>query len=326
MNTQSLTAFGSTAGKEGIMIKRNYKDSLFNSLFGNSREALELYNALNGTEYHDETELEITTLENAMYLGYKNDVSFLLEDELNLYEHQSTLNPNMPLRGLFYLSAEYQKIVNAGKLNIYGTSRLELPFPKFVVLCNAADITKEREVLKLSALYNKKGEPCLECTAEVININMNHNMGILEKSQTLKGYAELVHKDRTYRESGMDEREAAELAVNECIEEGILKDYLVKYKSEVIGMLLEEYNAEEQRNLDRRDAKAEGKAEGIEEGKAKGKAEGKAEAILDLLSELGDVPDDIRKKVLAEKDEAKLKDMLFAASRASSFEEFAQNG
>ena len=105
-----------------MRIKRDYKGSLFNSLFGKKEEALELYNALNGTNHKDADALEITTIEGALYLGFKNDVSFLLEDELNLYEHQSTLNPNMPLRGLFYFAAEYQKIVEDRELNIFSES------------------------------------------------------------------------------------------------------------------------------------------------------------------------------------------------------------
>jgi hypothetical protein len=311
-----LSAFGHVmAGKEGNMIKRNYKDTLFISLFGSAHEALELYNALNGTDYKNENDIEITTLENAMYLGFKNDVSFLLFDELNLYEHQSTENPNMPLRGLFYFTAEYQKIVEERQYNIYGSRRIELPAPRYVVLCNAEDMKEERTTLRLSELYNREIDvPCLECTAEVININKGHNEAILNKSITLNGYAELVFLARKYRAMETDERTAAEKAIDECVDSGILSDYLQRYRSEVVGMILEEYDAEKQRKLDRRDAYAEGKAEG--------KAEDRSEAVMDFLADLGDVPDDIKSAVMEEKDMDRLKKMMKGASRAGSFDEF----
>lgn len=83
---------------------RNYKDNLFRMIFREKEELLSLYNAINGTQYDDPEELQINTLENAVFLNFKNDISFILEFEMNLYEHQSTYNPNMPLRNLFYIA------------------------------------------------------------------------------------------------------------------------------------------------------------------------------------------------------------------------------
>ena len=82
---------------------REYKDSLFVYLFGNEkykRFTLELYNAINGTHYTDEDEVEITTLEKVVYINVKNDVSFLISGKMNFYEHQSTYSANIPLRML----------------------------------------------------------------------------------------------------------------------------------------------------------------------------------------------------------------------------------
>ena len=95
-----------------VTANRNYKDTVFRKLFSDRRNLLSLYNAINGTAYTDETKLEIVTLENAIYMGMKNDLAFIIDTNLFLYEHQSTYNPNMPLRDLFYISGEYQKLVD----------------------------------------------------------------------------------------------------------------------------------------------------------------------------------------------------------------------
>ena len=94
------------------MVNRNYKDTIFRMLFSDRKNLLSLYNAINGTSYMNPEDLEIVTLENAIYMGMKNDLSFIIDTNLFLYEHQSTYTPNMPLRDLFYISAEYQKLVN----------------------------------------------------------------------------------------------------------------------------------------------------------------------------------------------------------------------
>ena len=92
---------------------RNYKDRLFRFVFKNKKDLLDLYNAINGTNYDDPEELEVNTLENVLYLSMKNDLSFLIDAELNLYEHQSTYNPNMPMRGLLYFAGVYNRHIPA---------------------------------------------------------------------------------------------------------------------------------------------------------------------------------------------------------------------
>lgn len=289
-----------------MAVKRNYKDSLFNFLFGNKKEALGLYNALNGSSYSDESMLEITTIEGAMYVGFKNEVSFLLDNLLNLYEHQSSVNPNMPVRGMIYFSSEYQKYITEHDLNIYGEKRLRLPAPRYVVLCNAESMKEDRKTYRLSDMFTGGAEGCLECTAEVININAGHNKEILGKCPTLHDYAELVSRARKYGSEEKTSRAAIERAIDECIDEGILSDILLKRKSEVIGMILEEYDEEKQRRQDRRDALAEGKAE----------------CILELLENIGPVPDEIRQMVTSEIDSKKLSCYLKAAAGCSSFDDF----
>ena len=101
--------------EENILGHQNskYKDSLFRKVFGaedkrSARWRLELYNALSGKNLTNPEELEITTLENVIYIKIKNDVSFLVDSQINLWEHQSTYNPNMPLRGLLYFAVLHQ--------------------------------------------------------------------------------------------------------------------------------------------------------------------------------------------------------------------------
>lgn len=104
---------GRYAGRSGFMkkdsmqyVNREHKDTVFRRLFQEKKHLLELYNGLNGTSYENEEDLEITTLDSAIYMGMKNDISFILMSEISLYEHQSSINPNMPLRDLLYIARQ----------------------------------------------------------------------------------------------------------------------------------------------------------------------------------------------------------------------------
>jgi hypothetical protein len=159
-------------------IRRNYKDRLFIQLFHDRKVLLELYNALNDTDYTDPEELIITTIGEAIYLGMKNDCSFIIGNYLNLYEHQSTFCPNMPIRGLFYIADIYQAYIAVMDLNMYGTSRIKLPTPKYVVFYNGEEEHEDVEYLHLSDAFEEEGS-CLEFTATMYNINMGHNASIV---------------------------------------------------------------------------------------------------------------------------------------------------
>lgn len=116
-------------------VRRNVKDRLFRYLFEKDREALlELYNALNGTEYQDPSQLEVVTIESAVYVVMKNDLAYILSGTLNMYEHQSTYSPNLPVRFLIYLAQEYQSVIARAERSLYGTGRISLPTPQCVVL------------------------------------------------------------------------------------------------------------------------------------------------------------------------------------------------
>lgn len=222
--------------------QRNYKDTVFRMLFREKENLLSLYNALNRTSYTDVNSLEITTLENAVYTNYKNDISFVFDFELLLYEHQSTSNPNMPLRDLFYVTSMLQGRTKEG--NLYSTSLVKIPTPKFVVFYNGTDFQPEQQALKLSDAFEKEQElPALELTVVVYNINLGHNQELLEACQLLKEYAQYVEQVRIFAKK-MPFSNAVEKAVNYCIRNGILSDFLSRNRSEAIAMSIFEYDEE----------------------------------------------------------------------------------
>lgn len=248
--------------RSAITANRKYKDTVFRKLFSDRKNLLSLYNAINGTAYMDASQLEIVTLDNAIYMGMKNDLAFIINTNLFLYEHQSTYNPNMPLRDLFYISGEYQKLVDLKSL--YTSTRLRIPTPNFIVFYNGTEKNEDRWVEYLSESYeNMSGEPNLELKVIILNINVGHNKKLMEECQTLREYAQYVAKVRRYSEE-IELNTAVECAVSESIQEGILKEFLQKNRAEVIAMSIFEYNEEEEEKRKLRKAEYEaGMAEGV---------------------------------------------------------------
>ena len=241
---------------ENLAANRNYKSTVFAMLFGDRERLLGLYNAISGKNYQDPEALEINTLENAIYMGMKNDLSFLIDDKLSLYEHQSTVNPNMPLRFLFYISDLYSCMTT--EENFYGRKALSIPIPCFVIFYNGAEPQPDRKILRLSDLYTvRMKETQLELTAVLLNINRNHNRELMEACRDLKDYAEYVDRVRKYaRELPLSE--AVERAITECIRKGILKEFLEKNRAEVKKMSIYEYDQEKHIRMERQDAWEEG--------------------------------------------------------------------
>ena len=244
-----------------IRVNRAYKDTVFRKLFSNRKNLLSLYNAINGTAYTDEKELEIVTLENAIYMGMKNDLAFIIDTNLFLCEHQSTYNPNMPLRDLFYISSEYQKLVD--QKTLYTSVLLKLPAPNFIVFYNGKQKMPDRWMNRLSESYeNQQGEPNLELKVVTININNGHNSELMNQCKILGEYAQYVERVRKYAEN-LSLDAAVERAVDECIHEGILKDFLRTNRAEVISMSIFEYDKEEEEQKMRRTYITIGQKQGI---------------------------------------------------------------
>ena len=260
-------------------VQRNYKDSIFHMLFKDKENLLSLYNALNKTAYTDVEGLEITTLENAVYMNYKNDVSFVFDFELMLYEHQSTVNPNMPLRDLLYVTSILQKRISTE--NLYGSKQIMIPNPRFVVFYNGVDSQPERQILKLSDAYEKNLENLeLELTVTVYNINRGYNDEIMDACGTLKEYAMYVELVREYAKQ-MSLSEAVEKAVDYCINAGILSEFLRKNRAEVIMLSIFEYDEEAHHKL----LYEEGVEDGIEQG------ESRLNKLYSILIDLGRIDD-----------------------------------
>ena len=247
-------------------VRRNYKDHLFIKLFHDKENLLELYNALNGTDYKDPEDLVITTIDDVVYMGMKNDCSFLVGHDINLYEHQSTYCPNMPIRGMLYLADAYRSIIESDNLNLYGSSLIKLPTPKYVVFYNGESNRAEREELRISDAFETK-DGCLEFTATMININKGHNQELMEKCRMLKDYSLFIDKVREYEKTKKSLKEAIDEASVYCIKHDIMKEYLIKHRNEVRDVLLTEFDAKKQREMDRRDAREEGRIEGNAQGR-----------------------------------------------------------
>lgn len=230
-------------------LNREYKSRLFSMVFGRKKELLELYNAVNGTNYDDPELLEINTLKNAIYLAMHNDISFLINFRMSLYEQQSTYNPNMPLRFLEYVADLYSGIIKDE--NLYGTRLIKIPAPEFIVFYNGQMEKPDRMELKLSDAYQtKEKEIHLELKVRMLNVNKGHNKQLMDACKTLKDYAEYTDRVRRYaKETSIEE--AVERAITECISEGILADFLSQNRAEAKKVSIYEYDQEKHMRMER---------------------------------------------------------------------------
>ena len=278
-----------TIGKGGNRMEntpnRLYKSHLFVMIFEDKEKLLELYNAVSGSDYRDPGLLEINTLENAIYMSMKNDISFLIDARLSLYEHQSTYSPNLPLRFLFYLSDLYSGMTRDA--NLYGTKKVQIPPPRCIVFYNGEGDQPDRRILKLSDLYTvEEEEHKLELEALMLNVNTGHNEELLNACRTLGEYASYTGRVRRYAKE-MPIEEAVEQAITECIREGILKDFLEKNRREAIRVSIYEYDEERHIRQEREDAWEEGERAGLERGRQEGERigleKGRKESRLELI-------------------------------------------
>ncbi len=265
-----------------IAVNREYKSAMFCMIFRDREKLLELYNAVSGSSYSDSESLEVVTLENAIYMNMKNDMAFLVDMHLNLYEHQSTFNPNMPLRDLLYVAREYQKLVY--NTTVYTSVLLKIPTPRFIVFYNGREIRPGKEVLRLSDVYFcREDDPDLELKVTVLNINEGNNRELLEQCRTLKEYMQYVTCVRRYHTvSGMELEEAVDKAVTECIENGILSDFLRRNRAEAMSISIFEYNEAEEMEKIRKVEYSVGEADGFRRGIQQG-----IQAVITCLLEAG---------------------------------------
>ena len=261
--------------------QRNYKDTLFRMIFSERSALLSLYNAVNETDYSNPEELQIVTLENAIYLNMKNDLAFIVDCRMSLYEQQTTVNPNMPLRNLIYVAKEYQGM--ASNRSLYSSRLVKLPTPYFVVFYNGTQAQPERKEMKLSdAFLTRVEEPALELKVLQLNIGTGQNGKLKEKCSLLAQYAEYVERVQGYA-AKLPFQEAVELAVTECIREGILADFLLKNRAEAIEVSIFEYDEEKEIELFRAAEREEGREEGRAEGRKEGREEGRNRTLVEQV-------------------------------------------
>ena len=243
-----------------------YKDTLFRTLFRDKERAIELCNAVAGTNYTKDASVIMCDLDNSLLKRY-NDLAFAFEDQLIvMYEHQSTINPNMPLRFLSYIiDLLFSWFIDISK--IYGRKLQKLPTPQFYVLYNGKDELKHN-TLKLSDAFRiKPTEPFMELTVKVLDVNHESNNEVLSRSASLGGYSYLIAQIRRYESKGAKRDEAIKKAIKKCINEGILVDFLKENFKEVANMLAWEYDQAAEFKVIWEEGREEGREEGIEKTK-----------------------------------------------------------
>ena len=289
---------------------RDYKSRMFIMIFHDKEELLKLYNAVSGRCYEDPQLLTINTLENAIYLSMKNDLSFLIDSRLSLYEHQSTFTPNMPLRFLLYLSDLYSVFIN--DKNLYGSRIVSVPAPRFIVFYNGREERPDRETICLSDAFEKKeAETALELKVDVLNINLGHNKELMETCRTLRDYAEYVHRLRKNTEA-LPIADAVDKTIDECIRGDILREFLMRNRAEAKKVNIYEYNEEEHIRMEREDAFEDGMKAGLEKSReqleAAQKKVNEAEKRADSAEKRADTAE--KRAEFAEAELKKLKDVL----------------
>lgn len=251
---------------------REYKDRLFRFVFGaeeNKAYLLSLCNAVSGTNYTDVDDIEITTLSDVIYIKMKNDISFLIDSQMNLFEHQSTFNPNMPLRGMEYFAELYGNYITGNGLDIYVSSLQKIPTPRYYVFYNGTEKQPDVVKLKLSDIFqvpDDSGE--FEWTATMLNINYGHNQRLLQMCQPLNEYAHFIKLVREYSKS-MELKKAIDKAVEKAREWECIGSFLYQCKSEVSVMLLTEFDEKKHEDCLIKLGEEKGKEFGEKEGREK---------------------------------------------------------
>jgi hypothetical protein len=268
-----------------VNVNRGYKSSVFAALFDDEDKLRELYAALEDVDYDPFLPITITTLREALYMNQLNDLSFTAGNHLVfIIEHQSSLNRNMPLRVLIYIARVYEKLID--RRSLYRETLMKIPRPEFIVLYNGPEEAPDQWEQRLSDAFIELGEErktSLDLTVKVYNINKGRNVALLQRSEHLAGYAEFVAKVRE-NQASLPLDEAVSGAIRHCVNNRILAKFLEEHGSEVMNMLLEEWNLDEAKEVWRE----EGMEKGLEMAEAKYRP---------LLEESRAIIEDLRQKL-----------------------------
>jgi hypothetical protein len=284
-----------------MQTNKKFKSSVFSLLFSEPDLLRELYCALDGISLPPDAPVTINTLEEVLFMGFINDISFEIDGKLVvLIEHQSTVNPNMALRLLMYIGRVYEKIIEGR--NIYSRKLLKIPRPEFFVLYNGVEPYPDEEVIRLSEAFEElkslglaeKDTPALELTVKVININEGRNGAIAARCKKLAEYGAFVARVRSFEKELGSMKKAIKEAVKYCQKHDILKEFLKLHASEVLSMLYTEWNMDDALAVRYEEGHEDGIAKGIEDGMEKGRFNEKLKIARNLLAE-GATPDFIKK-------------------------------
>ena len=268
------------------MTNRKVRDTVFCHFMSTEAHLLTLCNALNGTKYDESTDITINTLEGSFFSNIKNDISFLLDNLMVvLIEHQTTINPNMPLRFLSYVDELYTRYTSSSHKEIYGCKLIKIPAPEFYVFYDGNDTSFEKQTLKLSDAFETQSDK-LELTVHVYNLADGMNEELKRKCLPIGEYSFFSNAYKHFRQQKMKIDHAVDAAVKYCLENNVMVDYLKNNQKEVIDMFGFEWNEKEERETLIKIGEERGEARGEERGLERGKLEGKIEAIKDLMSNL----------------------------------------
>ena len=184
--------------------KRTYRDTLFRTIFGGKDERskrwlLSLYN------------------------------------QMCLYEHQSTVNPNMPLRGLLYFSQLYQQYIDKNKKNLYGSVLVKIPAPQFIVFYNGD--TEQADLVKYR--------------------NKNHNESLSKNCEPLYYYCEFVNQVKENLSQGMPFDSAVNEAVDFAIKSDFLEGFFREKRMKILDDIYTEFDQESYDETLRNDGRIE---------------------------------------------------------------------
>ena len=255
------------------MIRQSYKDSLFRFLFGqeaNKEWLLSLYNTLNHSNYQNPDDIELTTIQDILYLGMKNDISFIIQDNMVLLEHQSTISKNIAIRFLLYYAKVLEAYLKTKGINIYRHTRIQLPNPQFIVLYNGLEKAKEYEETGLSINYTDTD--IIDMKVKFYNLNKGHNEGLKEGCEVLKEYC-WVNDQIVSNRDKMNLEEAVELMYKNLPEDFKIYKIMMKHKVEVRGMVLSTFDKETFGKTMYEDGYDEGRQLGNQEGRIESKQE-----------------------------------------------------
>ena len=271
--------------QETAELERNYKDSVFVTVFHEKDKLIELYNAIFDTNYGMDTAIDIVTIKDVLFRTLKNDVSFVLDKRfVVLVEHQSTINGNLPLRDLLYIATVLKRMIDTKQL--YREKTLRIPRPSFIVLYNGSEDMPEYQELRLTDAYlgekEEAEEDALQLIVKVYNINSEKHAEILKKCETLRQYSRFVEIVRSY--GHIDQLTGAVMVkiMEQCKKEGVLTEFMEHYGTELIEMLFKELTREEDLEISRLDGYDAGVKDGEKSGFSKGEKSGERKAALDI--------------------------------------------